>query len=58
MSLNANGDYISEDSFMDDYRPIVQTGDGDYLIPDLASVQAKIEQAGLTSERVIVKSGV
>lgn len=48
MTDNVNDDFISEDSFMDDYRPIQYGKDGDYVYPLVQDAKADLEKRGLS----------
>lgn len=59
MNHEMSDDFISEDSFMDDYRPIQNTTEGDYIIPSWDDAKAALKASGLPESHfwTIVEGG-
>jgi len=52
-------DFISEQSFMDDYRPINLSGDGDMIVQTYAEAELAVQDLALSNRHIwaIVESG-
>ena len=51
-SLNSDDQFISEDSFMDDYKPITHSQDGDMVIQSIQEAQDRLKALGLTDDHI------
>lgn len=57
--MSTKDDFISEDSFMDDYRPITLGKDGDQIVQSYGQAQLAVQERELSEQHIwaIVESG-